>query len=58
MVMKKLFAKPKNKTSILGESAAKQKKLFEKAAEKSTKLQLEVLKEYEQTFGERIEDRR
>lgn len=58
MIMKRILGKPKNKETILGESSAKQKKLFEKAAQESTKRQLEVLREYEQTFGEHIEDSR
>jgi hypothetical protein len=54
-VISKFFTKkPEEKTGILQLPADRQKKLFKKAAEGSTKRQVETLRKYDSKFGERI----
>jgi hypothetical protein len=47
-------ARPKKK-NLLELPAAQQKKIYKDAANKSIEMQMEVVKKYESTFGERIE---
>lgn len=43
---------------ILKLPAEQQKKMYEKAAKESIKRQLEIIKKYEQVFGEKLENSR
>lgn len=54
----KPFGKKDKKTGILRLPVDEQKKLFKKAAEESSKRQLEVLERYRHKFGEHLEDSR
>ena len=52
------FGKKEDKKGILRLPVDEQKKLFKKAAEESSKRQMEVLERYKHEFGEDLENSR